>query len=153
MSAEENPAEQLAGADAAQLAQLVAGASDEQLAEMMGGEGRKPVLDEIFRRMSEHVDETRAKEVDAVIDWKITEGPDGATDHYQVAFKHGKTTVTEDGTETARVTFVVPGVNFIKLVSGAVQGPSMFMSGGLKIEGDLMFAAQVEGLFQIPKAA
>jgi len=47
----------------------------------------------------------------------------------------------------------VPGVNFIKLVSGAVQGPSMFMSGGLKIEGDLMFAAQVEGLFQIPKAA
>ena len=29
----------------------------------------------------------------------------------------------------------------------------LFMSGKLKIEGDLMFASQVAGYFQIPQAA
>ncbi len=152
--AEEQPAvEAIEGASAEDLAKLVSGVTDEQLDEMMKSDGRKVVLDEIFKRMADHVDPAKAAAVEAVIDWKITEGPDGQVDHYQCDFAGGKLTVTEDGDKPARVTFIVPGANFIKLASGAVQGPSLFMSGGLKIEGDLMFAAQVEGLFQIPRGA
>jgi hypothetical protein len=35
---------------------------------------------------------------------------------------------------------------------GQVQGPALFMSGKLKLTGDLMFGAQVQGFFETPKA-
>ena len=48
--------------DADQLAQMVATASDEQLAEGMNDpESRKSTLDEIFRRMAEHVEPAKAR--------------------------------------------------------------------------------------------
>ena len=52
-----------------------------------------------------------------------------------------------------RVTLRIGPVDFLKLVSGNANGPMLFMSGKLKIEGDLMFAATMTSLFRIPKAA
>jgi putative sterol carrier protein len=49
-----------------------------------------------------------------------------------------------------RVTLKMDGVDFLKLVSGNASGPMMFMSGKLKIEGDLMFSAQIQSMFTIP---
>jgi putative sterol carrier protein len=43
-------------------------------------------------------------------------------------------------------------VDFLKLVTGNAAGPMLFMTGKLKIEGDLMFAATVQSLFRIPGA-
>ena len=42
------------------------------------------------------------------------------------------------------------GVDFLKLVTGNANGPMLFMSGKLKIEGDLMFSAQIQSMFTIP---
>ena len=154
MADEQTPVEALDGASAEELAKLVSSLTDEQLDEMMKSDGRGLVLDEIFNRMADHVDAARAAGVEAVIDWKITEGPDDSTDHYQCEFSGGAVTVTKDGEKPARVTFVVPRRQLHQAGLGrASRGPTLFMSGGLKIEGDLMFAAQVEGLFQVPKAA
>jgi putative sterol carrier protein len=57
-----------------------------------------------------------------------------------------------DGGHEPRVTFKLKPVDFLKLVSGNAAGPMMFMTGKLKIEGDLMFAAGVQSLFRIPGA-
>ena len=51
---------------------------------MTDPENRKKVLDEIFRRMSEHVDPEKASNADAVLHWKILDRPDGGYDHYEV---------------------------------------------------------------------
>ena len=51
------------------------------------------------------------------------------------------------------MTLKMDGVNFLKLVSGNASGPMMFMSGKLKIEGDLMFSAQIQSMFTIPDAS
>jgi putative sterol carrier protein len=51
------------------------------------------------------------------------------------------------------VTFTLDGVDFLKLVTNNVQGPELFMTGKLKLEGDMMFAAQLPALFTIPSAA
>ena len=47
-------------------------------------------------------------------------------------------------------TLKLDGVDFLKLVTGNAIGPMLFMSGKLKIEGDLMFAAQIQSMFTIP---
>jgi putative sterol carrier protein len=138
--------------DAGQLSKLVAGASDEQLAEGMAEpEGRKATLDEIFRRMAEHVEPAKAKGNDAVIHWKILDRPDGGYDHYEVVLEDGACAVTDSPTREPRVTFKVGPVAFLRLVSGNANGPMLFMSGKLKIEGDLMFASTLTSLFRIPK--
>jgi putative sterol carrier protein len=139
--------------DATQLAKLVAGATDEELAQGMADEAnRKGTLDEIFRRMAEHVNADRAKGVSAVIHWKILDRPDGGYDHYEVVLDDGSCSVSDTPGADPRVTFKVKPVDYLKLVSGVQAGPVLFMTGKLKIEGDLMFASQVAGYFQIPQA-
>jgi putative sterol carrier protein len=151
--ADDQTPQQLADFDATQLAALVAGASDEDLAKGMANEAnRGAVLDEIFRRMAEHVDPEKASGVAAVVHWKILDRPGGGEDLYEIVLKDGACEVSDSPGSEPRVTFIVKPVEFLKLVSGAVAGPQLFMSGGLKIEGDLMFAAQMASLFRIPQA-
>ena len=49
-----------------------------------------------------------------------------------------------------RVTLTLDGVDFLRLVTGNAAGPMLFMSGKLKIEGDLMFSTQIQSMFTIP---
>jgi putative sterol carrier protein len=143
----------LGDADANQMAALVAGATDEQLMEGMADiENRKRVLDEIFRRMAEHVNADAAKNVDAVVHFRITEHPEGGEDVYEVVIESGKLEVTNEPGREPRVAFVIGPVEFLRLVTGNAAGPMLFMSGKLKIEGDMMFAAQLTSLFTIPGA-
>ena len=54
------------GADASQLAAMIGQVTDEQLAEGMANpEGRRMVLDEIFKRMSEHAEPSQIQGIDA----------------------------------------------------------------------------------------
>src|SRR5215211_5800807 len=124
-----------------------------QLAQgMADAEARKATLDEIFKRMAEHVEPHKARGNDAVIHWKILDAPGGGYDHYEVLLADGKCTVTDEPSREPRVTFRIGPVDFIKLVSGNAAGPMLFMTGKLKIEGDLMFASTMTSLFRIPRA-
>ena len=51
------------------------------------------------------------------------------------------------------MTIVIDGVAFLKLVTGNSNPVMSFLSGKLKIKGDLGYAAQIPGLFRIPSAA
>jgi putative sterol carrier protein len=142
---EQIPAEQLAAA--------VASATDEQLAEGMASESRELIVGEIFRRMAEHLNADSARDVSAVIHWKILDRPGGGYDHYEVVIENGSCTVSDEPARDPRVTLSVQPVPFLKLVSGHVSGPELFITGKLKIKGDLLFAARVAGLFRIPRPA
>jgi putative sterol carrier protein len=50
------------------------------------------------------------------------------------------------------VTLKIQPVAFLKLISNQKSGPELFMTGKLKIDGDLMFAPQIASLFRIPTA-
>jgi putative sterol carrier protein len=145
--------ESLKDIDATQLSKLVASASDEQLAEAMSNpENRKTTLDEIFRRMAEHVEPSKAKGNDAVVHFKILDRPGGGEDAYEVVLEDGACTASDSPSREPRVTFKIGPVEFLRLVSGNANGPMLFMSGKLKIEGDLMFASTMTSLFRIPSA-
>jgi len=137
--------------DPREFAAQLSNTPDEQIAAGMNSEARGVVLDEIFKRMGEHLRPETARGVDAVVHWKILERPDGGHDHYELVIKDGKATVSDSPQHEPRVTFAVGAVDFLKLVTGNANGPILFTTGKLKISGDLVFAAQIAGMFRIPK--
>ena len=139
--------------DAEELARSMAQASDEQLTELIEGPMREQILDEIFRRMTEHFRADVAGGTEAVIRWRIGDGADGH-DEFESVIKDGSCEVHRGfEADAARVTFTIGGADFLRLVTGNAAGPMLFMSGKLKIEGDMMFAANAASLFTIPKGA
>jgi putative sterol carrier protein len=137
--------------DANELARNMAQATDEQLGELMAGPLRETILSEIFRRMSEHLRADTARDTRAVIHWRITGHPENGHDEFETVISEGTCTVREQiETEPPRVSFTIDGVDFLRLVTGNAAGPTLFMTGKLKIKGDLMFAASAASLFTIP---
>jgi putative sterol carrier protein len=137
---------------AEEFATLISNASDEQLAEVMSGPNRDVALREIFNRMTEHLDPARARGHDAVVHFEIGGRPDGGQDQFEVAINDGKCAVSETLDSEPRVKLNIEAVAFLKLVSARASGPELFMTGKLKIEGDLMYAPQIATLFRIPTA-
>ena len=151
--AQDDGAATMNGVDETQLVQIVAGATDQQLEELMASEARKEILDDVFRRMAEHVDGDRARDVTAIVHWKIYDRPDGGYDHYEVVLEAGECSVSDSPSREPAVTLKLKPADFLKLVSGSASGPTMFMTGKLKLEGDVMLASRLTSLFHIPKAA
>jgi putative sterol carrier protein len=133
-----------------QFATLIAQASDDQIAEGMRV-NRALLLEEIFTRWPTQFDSASARDVNAVIEWEIT-NPDGGEDRWQLAIKDGECTVARDGQAEPDVTFRIGPVEFVKLIAGAESGPKLFVFGKLKIRGNLMLAARVQGFFKVPRA-
>jgi alkyl sulfatase BDS1-like metallo-beta-lactamase superfamily hydrolase len=136
-------------------AKLMAGVTDEQLAEMMSGPLRKQVLDEIFSRMADHIEEGRVGDTQAVVHFHILDRPEdqgGGYDEYEVVFENGTAKLSEEPSRDATVTIKVNPVDFLKLASNRASGPTLFMSGKLKLEGDLMLASRLTSFFRIPTA-
>ena len=140
-----------ASVDPAAFVKAVADTPEEQLAAGMADEQvRALVLDGIFSQMAEHFHGEKAGHTEAVIEFQILEKPGGGHDRYQVIVTGGTCAVEKDGEHAPRVTFRLKPVDFLKLVTGNAAGPVMFMTGKLRIDGDLMFAAGVQSLFRIP---
>src|SRR6266511_2409451 len=137
--------------DAHEFARNISQMPDEELREAMQGPLRRQIVTEIFRRMEEHFKPEGAAV--AVIHWRIGGRPDGGEDHWEVVIAGGSCTTSPQPSSEPRVTLKLDGVDFIRLVTGNANGPMLFMSGKLKIEGDLMFSAQIPAMFTIPGAA
>ena len=136
-------------------AKLIAEVSDEQIAEMVNGPARNQVLDEVFRRMADHVDPNAARGVNAVAHFKILDRPEdqgGGYDHYEVVFEDGACRASDDPQRDPQVTIKVKPTEFLKLASNQASGPVLFMTGKLKLEGDVMLASRLTGFFRIPSA-
>jgi putative sterol carrier protein len=141
--------------DPGDFAKLMAEASDEQIAEIVNGPARKQVLDEIFDRMAEHVDPASARGTDAVVHFKILDRPEslgGGYDHYEVVFEDGSCVASDRVEREPDVTIRVGPVHFLKLASNQASGPTLFLTGKLRLEGDVMLASRLTGFFRIPSA-
>ena len=146
------PAFDVTEIDPAQFASTIASASDEQLAEAMSGPQRDQILDEIFNRMATHFRSEQAADTEAVIHWRIGGRADGGQDEFETVISGGACDAHRGFQRSdPRLVFTIGGPDFLRLVSGNAAGPQLFMSGKLKIEGDLIFAASAASLFEIPK--
>jgi putative sterol carrier protein len=135
-----------------EFARSIAQTPDAQLAEGMSGPLRGQILDEVFKRMTEHAKPDKIGAVEAVVHWRIGGRSDGGEDVYETVIRNGTVTVSEEPSATPRLTMRIGGVDFLKLVTGNQSGPGLFMTGKLKLEGDIMFAAGMASMFRVPGA-
>jgi putative sterol carrier protein len=134
-------------------ARLIAGASKEQLEQVLDHpELRDLILGEIFRRMQTHLREEKAKSVEAVVHWRFSGGIDeDGYDRYETVISSGKCAVSRAMTHDPRVTITMPPQDFLRLITTNASAPVLFMTGKLKIRGDLGFAAGMLNLFDLPR--
>jgi hypothetical protein len=137
------------------LPRLIASISDEQLEQVMTGPLRRTVLDEIFNRMPGMIDPDAIADTEAVVHFHLLDRPDehgGGHDEYEVVLENGAATLSEEPSREATVTIKATPLDFFKLAAGRASGPTMFMTGRLKLEGDLMLATRLASFFRIPTA-
>jgi putative sterol carrier protein len=135
-------------------ARLIGRASKEQLTEVLAIPGlRARILGEIFRRMQEHLRAEKAGSVAAVVHWRFSDGTgDGGYDRYETVIDHGTCATADTQTRPARVTITIGPYDFLRLITSNASAPVLFMTGKLKVRGDLAFAASMMGLFDLPRA-
>jgi putative sterol carrier protein len=91
--------------------------------------------------------------VEAVVHWRFTEGSgQGGYDRYESVISRGECSTGRDKTAEPRVTITVGPYDFLRLITSHASAPVLFMTGKLKVRGDLAFAAGMMGLFDLPRA-
>ncbi|RKT51694.1 SCP2 sterol-binding domain-containing protein [Saccharothrix australiensis] len=140
--------------DAGNFARIVSRASKDQIDAVTGRAGlRERVLDEVFRRMEVHFRADRAGATRAVVRFRLTGGfGEGGHDVYEAVVEDAKCTITKGAAREPRATVTLGPVDFLKLATGNASAPVLFMTGKLKVKGDLGFAAGFMSLFDVPGA-
>lgn len=86
----------------------------------------------------------RAKGVDAVFQFSAT--GEGAGD-WAVTIRDGACTVTPGIADKPTVTFRVDGKDLLGMLTGKLNGMSLFMQGRLRVQGDLGLASRFASFF------
>ena len=136
---------------AEEFSRLVGSLSDQQLADAIHGIGTGRVLQRVFEQMSARFRPDHAAGVDAESQFVIR---DGTEEHpYLVVIRGGRCDVRPERGTAPRVTLVAELLAFVQLVTGHAEGANLFMTGRLRVAGDLVFALRLLSFFDRPKPA
>jgi len=129
-----------------ELAATLEGRSDEEIAQGVVAQGADTVLDQIFAGMCEAFLPAKAGTQSAVIQYDVNVG--GTVHTYQLKIAGGKCELAKGPSGPARVTLAIHAADFLRLVTGKLNGMQAFMTGKLKLTGDMMFAQVMQGWFE-----
>ena len=101
----------------------------------------------IFSAMPGNFNADAAKGMTSVIQFNLT-GDGGGT--YHVSIKDGACTVTEGAHTSPNMTMTMAASDYVDMISGKLNGQMAFMSGKLKIAGDMGLAMKMQSLFKRP---
>ena len=95
------------------------------------------------------------KRVNGVYCFNITGGPGGASKQWTVDLKNGSGAVKEGKPDKADCTVTIADADYVNLIAGKANGQQLFMSGKLKISGNMGLAMKLSELSKLngPKAA
>ena len=134
--------------DPAQLAELVKGMTDEELQKQVSDLGEDEVLKNIFEGMQDAFQPEKAQGVNSTLQYDVDTS--SGTKQWTVKIENGTCVTSEGPAPDPRLTLKVGLVDFIRLIFGQADGTQLFMSGKLKLQGDMMFAMQMQGFFDRP---
>jgi putative sterol carrier protein len=142
---------QIDASDFSALRALVEGSSsNEELVTTVqrqeGGVGG--VLDKVFHGMTESFNPAKAAGQQATVQYEIS-APDG-THEYAMRIADGRCEVDKGRVESPRVTIRIGLADFLGLITGKAAGMQLFMTGKLKVSGDLFFAQTYQAWFDRP---
>ena len=145
---------ELDGMGAKTFARIISRASEAQLRDVLTRPPlRKRILTEIFGRMEQHLRTDRAGSVRAVLQWRFTGGTgEDGYDRFTSVIADGACTTTPTKADKPRVTITMSAYEFLRLITNNASAPVLFMTGKLRVRGDLAFAAGMMGMFDLPRA-
>jgi putative sterol carrier protein len=108
------------------------------------------VLDRVFAGMAESFSPAKAAGQSAVVQYEVS-APDG-TREYAMRIADGRCEVEQGRAESPRVTIRIGLADFLRLITGNANGMNLFMTGKLKVTGDLFFAQTYQSWFERPQA-
>lgn len=88
----------------------------------------------------------KAQGVDAVIQFKFTGAEPG---DWNVAIKDGKVDVERGTHPSPRMTLTADSADYIKIITGELDGMQAFMQGKIKLAGDLNLAMKLMQMFKV----
>jgi putative sterol carrier protein len=137
------------------LVDIVRRASKDQLqAVATHAELRSVFLDEIFRRMSDHFLEDKAKHVDCVVSWRFSGGAgEGGFDRFQTVIQNGICVSGADLSRSPDTTITLCVDDFIRMATGNAAVAAMFVTGKVKIKGEYAPAVRFSSYFDLPNSA
>ena len=127
------------------LAQLLEGRSDEEINQFVEAAGLDTILGQVFDAMRERFVPEKAAGQSAVIQWDIN-APDG-THSYQFKVADGAASWSKGTDDAPRTTLAFSLADFLRFVAGQLDGMQAFMSGKLRLQGDMMFAQTLQTWF------
>jgi hypothetical protein len=138
-------AQQLDPDQVQQLAEAVRSLGDEELLQVLASQpgGYKATLDQAFEGMAAAYNPAKATR-EAVFQWDVTT-PDGV-ETYTVRCAD-TCTVEHSPAEPPTVTLGLSLPDFLRLILGQLDGMQAFMTGKLKLSGDMMFAQSMQAWF------
>lgn len=129
-----------------QLAALVEGHSDDEINAAVAKDGVDKVLAQIFDGMAAAFAPEAAAGQSAIVQYDIA-APDG-TRSYQLVVAGGKCAVQKGPGDPARVTLGLSLADFLRMIAGKLDGMQAFMTGKLRLSGDMMFAQVMQSWFR-----
>jgi putative sterol carrier protein len=105
-----------------------------------------PTVKETFDAMSSRFRADKATGVNATIQYDIT-GDQGGTWH--AVIKDGACAVNAGAAPSPNLTLTMSSQDWLDMTTGKLSGQMAFMSGKLKLKGDMGLAMKIGGLFQV----
>jgi putative sterol carrier protein len=135
------------------LVDIVQRASKEQVKAIADHpELRSVFLDEIFRRMSEHFLEDKARHINFVVSWRFSEGDgDDGFDRFQTVIEDGVCVSSTDLGRSPDTTITLSVDDFIRMATGNAAMAAMFVTGKVRVKGEYAPAVRFSSYFDIPK--
>jgi putative sterol carrier protein len=143
---------QIDATDFASLKAAVEARSNEELVNDIQQQegGVDGVLEKVFDGMSGTFNAEKAAGQQAVVQYEIT-APDGPHE-YAMRIADGRCEIDRGQAESPRVSLRIALADFLRLITGAANGMQLFMTGKLKVSGDLFFAQTYQSWFDRPQA-
>src|SRR4029077_6078740 len=106
-----------------------------------------PTPKEICNQMGATLTADSSKGVNATIQFNLS-GDNGG--QWYVAIKDGKADVQQGTAPSANMTLSMTAQDYVDMITGKLNGQMAFMSGKLKISGDMGLAMKMQTLFKRP---
>ncbi len=135
--------------DFEELKQAIAGSKDDLLAYISGYDGGgDALLDTVFRSMPGYFRPDKAQGQQADFQYRIT--TDTGVREYYVRVADGVCEAGPGTVENPRVTMTVKLPEFLRLLTGKINGMQAFLTGKVRLQGDMFYATKFENWFDRP---
>jgi putative sterol carrier protein len=131
--------------NAEDLGALIEGKSDEEINAFVEQQGADNIFRPIFEGMQQRFLPEKAAGKTAVIQYDIV--TTAGTESWQVDVAEGRCNASKGAEKPATVTLQLATPDFLRLITGKLNGVQAFMSGKLKVKGDMMLAQTMQTWF------